>query len=187
MYYRKTPVLLFLLLLIICTHLLGCVKAVSPSILNSIRPAPLPMLYSKASLPGARHILQSSNPLHAHFNVNFFWFFEQQKLVCFLQTVWFIVSFDVNAYALNIGLPLLMYVQRIQYVYVDRKAACSEHLVLKTYLSSSNNFVNVSYLYEMYLAFYLNADSHSFTNMLRICFAFFPGFSYTVQAINVAI
>lgn len=88
-------------------------KPYPPSILNSIRPAPLPMLYSKASLPGARHILQSSNPLHAHFNVNFFWFFEQQKLVCFLQTVWFIVSFDVNAYALNIGLPLLMYVQRI--------------------------------------------------------------------------
>lgn len=63
-----------------------------------------------------------------------------------------------------------------EYVYVDRKAACSEHLVLKTYLSSSNNFVNVSYLYEMCLAFYLNVDSHSFTNMLRICLCFPPAF-----------
>lgn len=62
-----------------------CEKPYPPLYSNSIRPAPLYFLYSSASLLGARRILRSSNPFHAHFNVNnFFPFLNNRNLsVCY--------------------------------------------------------------------------------------------------------
>lgn len=88
-------------------------KPYPPSILNSIRPAPLPMLYSKASLPGARHILQSSNPLHAHFNVNFFLIFRTTE-TCLLPT------------------------NCVIYCFVRRQCLCVEHRITTSNVCSKN-------------------------------------------------
>lgn len=133
------------------------------------------MLYSKASLPGARHILQSSNPLHAHFNVNFFLIFRTTE-TCLLPTNCVIYCF--------VRRQCLCVEHRITTSNVCSKNMCTlteKQLVLNIQFSKhicprQTILFNVSYLYEMCLAFYLNVDSHSFTNMLRICLCFPPAF-----------